>query len=300
MAKIMLKVDGNKSGDPEPSPPTRIPLPNYSDPESRLRYAQTFTQKYGPLMSGRGDTPLRINEIPAWGKGKAKDLAIAASQKLGLDPAVLYSSAMEEGMSGIYPHVFKGREKDGLLVQSSGNKDYPVSGYINFGLDNFADAFPGLVKKGYLPPDFQNQFMKSREINEKKMPVNSANFKNPESALTAKAAMMRASRDDIDEFASKNKIPLSPKARDFFTLIHYNAGSGSAQQMLQSYNSKGYLKGDTFLNKQPDASWGGPYENVIRRLKMAEALRNEGYFDDGQPGQPQQETAPKVMLQVRK
>lgn len=299
MAKVVLRMpssDGGGNGDPTPTS-ERIPLPNYNDPESRLKYAQAFTQKYGPLMSGRGDTPLRINEIPAWGKGKSRDLAMAASKNLGLDPALLYSSAMEEGMSGIYPHVFKGREKEGLLVQSSGNKDYPVSGYINFGVDNFADAFPGLVKKGYLPADFQGQFMKSQEINEKDMPVNSANFRNPEAALMAKAAMMRASRDEIEDFATKNKINLSPKARDFFTLVHYNAGSDNAQKMLQAYNQKGYLQGDSFLKKQPDTSWSQPYQNVIRRLKMAEALRNEGYFDEDAA---QQQPAQKVMVRVKK
>lgn len=304
MAKVLLKVDGSKSGDPKPStPPERIPLPDYNNPESRLKYAQMFTQKYGPLMAGRGDTPLRINEIPAWGKGKSRDLAVTASQGLDIDPAVLYSSAMEEGMSGIYPHVFKGREKDGLLVQSSSNKDYPVSGYINFGVDNFADAYPGLVKKGYLPADFQNNFVKSREVNEKNMPVNSANFRNPEAALRAKAAMLRSSRDDVDEYATKKGLKLSPKARDFFSLVNYNAGSGNARQMLEEYNEAGYLKDDSFLKERPAkggrlkaTSWQQPYENVIRRLKMAEALRNEGYFDEDTPAPAGQ----KVMLQVRK
>ena len=268
-------------GDPEPDPkPTKIPLPDYKNPESRLGYAKQFTQKYGPLMSGRGDTPLRINEKPAWGSDTSKNISIKAAQSLGLDPALIYSSAMEEGMSGIYPHKFKGRESEGDLVQSSGDKDYPVSGFTSFGLDTFADAYPGLVKKGYLPADFQNQFKKSLQVNEKDEEVNSADFKTADAALMAKAAMIKASEDEVGETANKNNIKLSPRAKQFFTLISYNAGSGNAQKMMREYAKSGYLKDDKFLEKRPSESWKVPYENVIRRMKMASALKQEGYFDE--------------------
>jgi hypothetical protein len=277
------------TGDPTPAAPpsasARIPLPDYKNPESRLAYAKQFANKYGPLMSGRGDTPLRINEIPAWGKASSKQLAIQSAQKLGLDPALLYSSAMEEGMSGIFPHKFQGREKEGDLVQSSGNKDFPISGYINFGLDTFTNAYPGLVKKGYLPNDFQNNFMPADEMNEKNERVKSANFKSPEAALQAKAAMMRAGMDTVDEISTRNKIQLSPKAKSFFNLIGYNAGFGNAEKMLKEYASNGYLKDDAFLKKRPSAGWQQPYENIIRRIQMADALRSEGYFDDQLPQQ---------------
>lgn len=268
-------------GDPEPDPKAaKIPLPDYKNPQSRLAYAKQFTQRYGPLMSGRGDTPLRINEKPAWGTDTSRNISMKAAQNLGLDPALLYSSAMEEGMSGIYPHIFKGREKEGNLVQSSGDKDYPVSGFTSFGLDTFADAYPGLVKKGYLPADFSNQFKKSVQVNEKDEEVNSADFKTADAALMAKAAMIKASEDEINDMAAKNKVQLSPKAKQFFTLISYNAGSGNASKMLKEYAQKGYLKDDKFLDKRPSEGWAVPYENVIRRIKMSDALRKEGYFDD--------------------
>ena len=81
-----------------------IPKPNYDDPQSRLNYAQSFTKKYGPLMQGRGDTPLRINEAPDSGSDTAKNLASKEASKHGLDPALFYSSAMEEGIvSGLFP-----------------------------------------------------------------------------------------------------------------------------------------------------------------------------------------------------
>lgn len=296
--KIMLRINGNE-GEPEPTPKQRIPLPDYKNPEARLAYAKAWTQKYGPLMAQRGDTPLRINEIPAWGKGTAKQLSMQAAKNLSLDPALLYSSAMEEGMSGIYPHEIEGKQG---MVQSSGDKEYPVSGFINFGLDNFSDAYPALVKKGYLSPDFQTNFKLAKDVNEKNQPINSANFRTPDAALQAKAAMIKSSEDEIGEFAKKSNIELSPKAKAFFTLINYNAGSGNAQEMLKQYYKSGYLKGDKFLEKRPSEYWQQPYENVIRRIKMADALKNEGYFDDenANSAQNQSNNNQKVMLKVSK
>lgn len=275
-----VSVDsGDNPGGTKP-PAQRIPLPDYNKPESRLSYAKAFTQKYGPLMSGRGDTPLRINEKPGYGSDTSKNLAIKAVGDSGIDPALLYASAMEEGMSGIFPHYWKGWEKEGLQVDNSGDKEYPISGFKNFGLDTFSDNFAGLVKKGYLPADFKKKFKTVPSGNEQGEMVNTANFKDADSALMAKAAMMRMSRDDIDEFANKKGIKLSPKARDFFTLVYYNGGSGNAEKMLQSYNQSGFLKNDKFLEKRPSESWKQIYENVIRRLKMSDALKQEGYFDD--------------------
>jgi len=252
----------------------RIPLPDFKNPESRLSYAKEFINKHGAgLLEKRGDTPLRVNEIPSWGRTTSKQMAIDSAKKLDLDPALLYSSAMEEGMSGLYA------DSKGMVNTWSENKDYPVSGYKNLGVDNFYDAFPGLVKKGYLPAEFKDQFIKSTHENEKHAKVNSADFKTPEAGLQAKAAMMRSSRDEVDDFSKQRNIKLSPKARDFFTLVSYNAGEGNAQKMMESYNQKGYLKNDKFLEKRPDESWSGPYDNVMKRIKMAEGLKKESLLE---------------------
>jgi hypothetical protein len=264
----------------KPKPPERIPLPDYNDPQSRLNYAKAWVAKYGSLMEKRGDTPLRINEKPEWGTASAKELSIKAAKNVGLNPALLYASAMEEGMSGLYPRKFEGKADQ---VDFSGDDAFPVSGFVNFGVDNFSDAYAGLVKKGYLPADFNKNFKKSVETNEKKQKVNSANFKDADSALQAKAAMVKASEDEIKNIASKNKIDLSDKAKEFFTLVTYNAGSGNAEKMLKEYSKSGYLKDDKFLDKRPSDSWKAPYENTIRRVKMRDALKKEGYFDEDKP-----------------
>ncbi len=293
--KASSGASASKSSKPkveeEKKPKQKIPLPDYKNPESRLDYAKQFTQKYGSLMSGRGDTPLRINEIPGTYKDtlSAKQIAINASGNLGLDPALLYSSAMEEGMSGLYPN--KNNE-----VDFSGDEDFPVSGYQSFGLDTFSDAFPNLVKKGYLPQEFEKEFKKHVEPpreGDNKVAVNSAYFITAESGLKAKAAMIRNGRDEISDFAAKNKINLSDKAKDFFTLISFNAGPGNAKKMLREYNTMGVLKNDSFLNKRPSSSWTVPYENVIRRMQMADALKEEGYFDEDNPAPPSPNPVPQ-------
>lgn len=299
MAKVMLKVDGN---GPVPAATGRIPLPNYKDPVSRLKYAQAWRDKYGPYMQGRGDTPLRINEVPntAHERLPIKQSAINAVKRFGLDPALFYSSAMEEGVSGMFK---KGYPGEGYF-NSSSYEDFPVSGFAGVGLDHFHEQFPYLVKKGYLPPNFNNRYQPTVMTNEKGETTHSGDFRSVEDAMMAKGAMAKMSEDQVLDYAKRNNIQLSPAAKQFFTYVNYNAGEGNAQKMLLDYYKAGALKDDAFMASRPVSggalkatSWKQPYDNVMRRVKMAQALRNEGYFDEEQPIQ---NIPPKVMLQVRK
>jgi hypothetical protein len=276
--------DNTNTGDPTPRNPGRIPLPDYKNPKSRSGYAQSWTQKYGPLMQGRGDTPLRVNEVPntAFDRLPVKQSSANAAKRLGLDPALFYASSMEEGLSGLFK---KGYEGEGYF-NNSGDENFPLSGFLSMGLDTFAGNYKELVKKGYLPADFEKKFHRTSMTNEKGEATQSADFRSAEDALQAKAAMMKFSEDQISGYAKKNNIQLSPKAKEFFTLVNYNAGEGNAQKMLQDYHKADALKGDAFLKSRPDKggnlksnSWKQPYDNVIRRVKMAEALKNEGLFD---------------------
>lgn len=286
--------DGDKKGGggekpKEKKPPSRIPLPNYKDKQSRLKYAEEWRKKYGPLMAGYGDVPLRVNEQAYKAKGTSKVIATEAAKKFGIDPALLYSSAMVEGMSGGFWDDEKG------VSWARETPDFPIQGSALFGLDNFWGRFPEFVKKGYLPESFKSQFTHYIPTDEKTT-KNSANFKTVDDALLATGAFMKAQYDDIDEYAKKKNIKLSPAARDFFALIGYNAGEGNSHQMLVEYNDAGYLKGDAFLKKRPTSggalkaeSWQVPYENVIRRIQMRDALYNEGLWEkEGEV--PQQKT----------
>lgn len=274
--KVLLRLAANE-GDPGKGE-GRIRGFDPKNKEDRLRYAKEWTAKYGPLMQGRGDTPLRVNEQPFKGTGTSKAISTIAAKKLGLDPALLYASAMEEGMSGGFWDDEKG-------VSWSKDPNFPIQGSGQYGLDNFYGRFPEFVKKGYLPQSFESQF-KRFVPTDPNVTKNSANFKTVDDALLAKGAFMKSQYDDIDSYAKKRGVTLSPKARDFFALVGYNAGEGNSHQMLDEYNESGALKGDSFLKKRPTSggklkadSWSVPYTNVIRRLQMRDALKNEGLFE---------------------
>lgn len=256
---------------PASQPAGAIPLPNYDDPKSRIRYLQTAKQKYGNILQGRGDALIHVNETPEGGVDTAKDSATKAATKLGLDPALLYTSAMEEGMSG----MFAG--KDGKVDASDSDK-YPVDGFHNYGLDNFHDQFKTLVAKGYLPKDFD--YEKSVNTNENGQKVNSANFKTPDDAMQAKAAYVKMEQDDIENYAKKNNIQLSDKAKQFFTLVNFNGGEGTGHRMIDYYNKKGLLQGDKFLTVAPEEGLrlAPSWKNVTPRMKMADILKKEGLF----------------------
>lgn len=268
------------------APPGAIARPDYTDPNSRLNYAKQIVQKYGPIMKGYGDTFLRVNETPRYASGSAKDITTAAASKVGIDPALLYSSAMVEGMSG----NFKNQQGEYDYDRSGNSDKYPVNSSADFGLDQIHSEIPRLQQKGYLDPnlDYTKHIHPAGEIGSGGKPVtqNDVDFKSTEDAMAAKAAYLKDNYDDIDAYAKQKGIALSPKARDFFALVNYNAGAGNGHKMLADYAAAGALKDDGFLNARPTSggnlkanSWSVPYENVIRRVKMADALHKEKLFD---------------------
>lgn len=276
-----LPVEGVlETGDPTNPPPGRIPLPDYNDPASRLRYVAAVAKKHN-LPHGYGDSFTRFNEIPGTQTDTltTRQMIAKTAPGSGLPAPLFYNSAMVEGMTGLYPY---GKNND---VDWSGSEKFPVNGYANFGLDNFSDAYAGLVKKGYLPADFKQQFEKSvhpARKGDNKVPVNSANFATAQAALQAKAAVLRDAQDQVNVYAVRNKIPLSDKAKQFFTLASYNGGPGAAQGMMQEYLKSGALKDDAFFTNKPvQSKYGQVYNNVMDRFRVANAQVAEGYdFSD--------------------
>jgi hypothetical protein len=200
---------------------------------------------------------------------------------------------MIEGMSGLYLN-----KTGNIKTKLTGNDQYPVAGSANFGLDNFAGMYPEFVKRGYLKDDFKNNFIpyKSDNPNETQ---NSASFKSVADALKAKAAYMKYEYDEIDNYAKKKGITLTPEQRDFFASARYNSGTHS-QELLDAYNKAGALKDNSFLNKMPSVNVPFMYQgkqlspeaaqklhkqiygNVIPRLHAARGLKAEAYFDNTQ------------------
>jgi hypothetical protein len=285
----------NKSALATPNP-RLIPTPNYADPNSRNQYLQSWQKQYGPL-EGRGDTVLKVNEVPRGASDTIKNLATKSGKQYGIDPALLYSSMMEEGASGLFKNQSGNKDTKGRSPGQFGyqdlyyDKDFPVSGNNSFGLNTFADRFPDLVKKGLLPAEFAKNFRgaKSENIDQD---LGRDDFKDTNSAVQATAALLKNHYDDIDSYAKQRGIKLSPKARDFFALADFNGGEGSGHKMLNDYYNNGYLENDKFLEKRPTSGKGltassygptqlgneGMYNHIARRLKMASALKEQGLF----------------------
>lgn len=277
-------LEGHVGDNPVSNP--AIPAPDYKDPASRMKYAERFVSKYGPLMQHRGDTALNVNSVPRGASDTAKNISTHVAGKYGIDPALLYSSAMEEGMSGLFKGPdgkdTKNRKPGDFGYQDNfGDKEFPINGDWSFGVNTFSQQFPDLVKKGYLPAEFASNFRGAKNEGQ----FNKNNFKTADAALQAKAAILKSNYDEADTYAKKKGIVLSPKARDFFALVNYNGGSGTGKKMMDDYSSAGALAGDKFLQARPTSgknlkaeSYKQVYENSIRRIKMADALKKERLF----------------------
>lgn len=219
------------------------------------------------------------NEFPQAG-GNVREAVMNAAKLNNIDPALLYGSAMEEGMSGAVDPKYADNASEAYVNWSEKNSEkaaeYPVDSFYNYGLDQFADQAASLEKKGYLPKGFSDKFTKFYAENEKGEKINAAAFKTDSDALIAKSAMMRQSKDQLDEYIKSSGIKLTPKQKEFFLLANYNGGITNMKKMIQSYKEKGYLKDDKFLevNFHP-ASYASIYKNVQARLQSANQLREE-------------------------
>jgi hypothetical protein len=242
--------------------------------------AQYYLNKYGQYMGGGRytDKELADQTLPDSSK-PYKELVIETAKKDGIAPEILFSSLNEEGVRQMVHNN-----------EYSGDDKYPISGYAHFGLDTFGDAYPELVKKGYLPDNMD--FSAQVATNEKGQRVHTANFKTVDDAIAAKAAMMRNIKDQVDSYAQKKGYKLSDKSKQFFMLAGYNGGTGLAQKMMDSYNDKGVLQNDAYLVKKP-MSYAGVYDNVMRRIVPAEAWKDDGIFQPTQTPQTQTPAQPQ-------
>jgi hypothetical protein len=240
-----------------------------------------YVQKYGQYMAGRNTDEKLAGETFQDATKPYKDLVLDASKKTGIPPELLFASINEEGLRDMVA-------KD----EYSGDDKYPISGFAHFGLDTFGDAYPELVKKGYLPSNMD--FSPQVATNERGGRVHTANFKTVDDAISAKAAMLKNVQDQVEAYAAKRGYKLSDKSKNFFMLAGYNGGTGLAQKMMDSYNDKGVLQNDAYLTKKP-SSYGGVYDNTMRRIVPAQAWADDGIFVpretvqnvSSQPAQPQ-------------
>jgi hypothetical protein len=209
----------------------------------------------------------------------APELIKLVAQKTGVNPNLLYSSSYQEGLNKA---IVKADETEKFLKEKGWfNQDYPVSGYDLYGLDTFGGRFEEFVKKGYLPKEFANRFVRVDMENDhmKKVvdpktgkatmvpdpqQVSSADFKTNEDALMAKAAFLRASSDTATNTAKQMGLTLDEDAANYFTMVAYNAGEGNMKKMLQKYAA---AKDKKAFIENGDANWQSVHKNVSPRMK---------------------------------
>lgn len=210
----------------------------------------------------------------------------SAAMRTGINPALLFSSAFQEGMN----KALAKPDETETYLRGKGwfNKDYPVSGYDLYGLDTFGSRADEFINKGYLPADFKNRYttvemendhMKKDPKTGKMIPdpqvVLSADFKDNESALMAKSAFLRAEMDSVQDAAKKRGIKLDDDSLNYFTLASYNAGLSNAEAMLDEYAS---AKDKKKFIKEGLTKRKGIHKNISPRLqnmKLAKQLLNE-------------------------
>lgn len=269
-------------------PDNNKPPEKKSDIQQQALDSNKLKEKYkdNPYLSeqGRYNWGSKLSkDFPLTG-GNVKEAVLNAAQLNKIDPALLYSSAMEEGMSGSVDEKASERASSHYVDWSEKNKDkaenYPVYGFYNYGLDQFAKQAPELEKKGYLPKGFSKNFTEFPAENEKHEKITAAAFDTDANALIAKSAMLRQSQEELEDYIKKEDIKLSDKQKDFFLLSAYNYGDEGVKKMIKSYEEKGYLKDDKFLDpKFKPASYEGVYKNVQARLQSAKQLKEEKYLD---------------------
>lgn len=183
--------------------------------------------------------------------------------------ALFYSSLMDEG-------------GDQVFTNYGTNVENRFSGFMHFGLDRIYERIPEFQKKGYLPKDFHTKLSPREERNEKREAVISGTFYNIDDVITAKNAYIKSGQANVDNYSKKEGIKLTPKARDFFTIVSYNYGEGGAREMMKHFQKNGLLEDDKFLTQEPE-SYKQVYKNALRRLQAADMIVGEGFFNNTTP-----------------
>lgn len=268
-----------------------------NDSEQTVSYAQVggqtppedWKQKYStnPYFKDREDWGDKLSYKFPNAKTTVKDSIYTVARQSGVDPAILYTSAMEEGMKLALNgrDTFERREGYNQFRKSNpkGAQEFPIDGGYFYGLNTFGDKYGKLIKPSSLPRGFKYAPYPQKDSQGNTL-YTSAAFRTHDDAIAAKAAMMKQVEDAMTARLQKNGLNLTPEARKFFDMVGYNMGEDKTIEMIQSYQQKGYLKDDRFLdpNFQP-ASWKEPYTNVQRRYQNYRILNDQGYFKDYAP-----------------
>ena len=186
------------------------------------------------------------------------DLARDAAKFSGINPALLLSSSFQEGMNKA---IARPDEVSEAYVNANVGADYPVDAFYNYGIDQFDKYLPNI--KQYLPEGFDQKYKIYQAKNEKGEPINTAAFKDNQSALMVKAAILKNNADLMDKYATSKGVTLDDNARNYFTLASYNAGEANAMKMFDKYL---LAKDKTSFIEKGDENWQKVHKNISPRM----------------------------------
>lgn len=252
------------------------------DPPTKKKIPKDYSKN--PYYKGREDWGEKLDYKFPNGKKPVRDLITSAAKQMGVDPGLLYTSSMEEGMKlalqGEDTGVRRTGYKELIAKNPKAAKEYPVDGGYFYGLNTFGDKYGKIIKPSSFPSGYKFQPYPQTNPETGEVFYNSAAFKSHDDAIMAKAGMMRQVEDAMQARYKKNNINLDPEAQKFFSMVGYNMGEDKTIEMIKSFEKKGYLKDNKFLdpNFKP-ASWQEPYTNVQRRYQNYKILSDEGHFN---------------------
>lgn len=234
------------------------------------------------------EQPLRYD-----GNKRAIEVINRVAQKSGLRPAFIAANAMQEGMNLAIQDDSNNEMDTEFPFELSAGKNahqYPINGYMYYGLDTFGDSAQSLKDKGYLDKDFD--FAQYETMNEKKQKVSTGAFKSHEDALMAKAAYLKGFRDQVRDYSTKNKVKLDPRTEEYLTMSAYNGGFGNAKMMIDELSS-GKFDQNEYVSKGL-TSRKGVHKNVAPRLEKMDYI---GQMYEG-PRPPANKPTFKTLSQV--
>lgn len=200
----------------------------------------------------------------------ALDLTRSAAKYSGVNPALLLSSAFQEGMNKA---IARPDEVSDAYVNANVGADYPVDAFYNYGIDKFGDYLPRI--KQYLPKDFESHYKIYPAKNELNEDIQTAAFKTNEDALIVKAAIIKDAMTEVESYAAEKGIELDDAAKNYFTLARYNARPESFKIMMEEYSKAKDKK--KFIEKG-ETSKKNIHKNIYPRLeniKVADTLFTE-------------------------
>ena len=238
--------------------PKQIPQPESDQQQTPADAANTEQPKsYKYVKDGR-EKWADFAELPVVNDGgrPMKEIIMEVAQKHNINPEILYTSAMEEGM--------------GQAAKSGKEFNFPaIDGFGFFGLDDL-DKFG--VEEKYTPV---------QRTNEQGRVVNSGVFNSVADALSAKARAFNYFKGKVNKFLERNNIKdASPDAIDFLTMQAYNAGDGVLPKYLNKYKKEGLWQDAKFLEQDPSGEYidNQSYVHSRRRYDPARMIRDKGTF----------------------